>query len=84
MSESSPVVYVQLLNEGTPAWRPTFARFIKDDIYELLPTEHYDPEDEEWEFVPGTIVHCGVGLVVAGGTLIKMAALKKAEIGETR
>jgi hypothetical protein len=82
MNETSQIVYVQLLNEGTPAWRPTRARFIKDDIYELLPTEHYDPEDEEWEFVPGTIVHCGVGMVVTGETLIRMTAFKKAEIGE--
>jgi len=58
MSESSQTIYVQLLNEGTSAWRPADARFIKDYIYELLLIEHYDPEDEEWEFVPGTLVHC--------------------------
>ena len=58
MSESSQTVYVQLLNEGTSAWRPADARFIKDDIYELLSNMHYDPKDEEWEFVPGTLVHC--------------------------
>ena len=66
MSESHQVVYVQLLNEGTRVWRPTNARFIKDDLYELLATEDYDAEDEEWEFLPKTIVHTeqrSVGLV---------------------
>jgi hypothetical protein len=27
-------------------------------IYKLLPTSNYDPEDEQWQFLPGTIVHC--------------------------
>jgi hypothetical protein len=80
MNETCQIVYVQLLNEGTPAWRPTNARLIKDDIYELLPTDHYDSEDEQWEFAPGTVAHCGVGLIAAGGTPIKLAALKKAEL----
>lgn len=51
-------VYVKLLNEGSDAWRPTQAEVIKPKTYKLLPTENYDPEDEEWEFLPGTIVKC--------------------------
>jgi len=27
-------------------------------VFEVLPTPDYDPEDERWEFVPGTIVEC--------------------------
>ncbi len=52
-------VYVQLLNEGTVIFRPTRALDLGDGIFRLLPTPDYDPEDEEWEFLPGTSVRCG-------------------------
>lgn len=51
-------VYVQLLNEGTPTYRPTQAEEVGEGIYRLLPTDNYDPEDEEWEFLPGALVRC--------------------------
>ncbi len=38
--------------------RPTQAIPLGGDLYKLLPTPHYDPEDEIWEFVPGAIVRC--------------------------
>jgi hypothetical protein len=49
-------IYVSLLEEGTPTWRSTKARSLGNGIYQLLPTENYDPEDEIWEFTPGSIV----------------------------
>ncbi|MBI4346712.1 MAG: hypothetical protein HY553_07635 [Elusimicrobia bacterium] len=49
-------VYVQLLDEGTPCSRPTQAEPLGDGRYRLLPAPHYDPEDERWEFPPGSIV----------------------------
>ena len=52
------VVYVELLNEGTPTWRPTQAKVISDNVCELLPTPNYDPLDEEWAFLPGSKVIC--------------------------
>ncbi|GGG95204.1 hypothetical protein [Silvibacterium dinghuense] len=51
-------VYVRLLNEGTPCSRPTSAVHLKNGAYSLLPTADYDSNDEEWEFVPGSIVFC--------------------------
>jgi hypothetical protein len=53
-------VYVRLLDEGTvelPA-RPTKGERMGSMVYRLLPTPDYDPEDEHWEFLPGTLVHC--------------------------
>ena len=47
---------VRLLNEGTTVSRPTQALDMGDGIFELLPTPDYDPEDEEWEFPPGSLV----------------------------
>jgi hypothetical protein len=51
-------IYVYLLDEGTDVWRPTKGQRVGDFIYRLLSTENYDPEIEEWEFPPGSIVRC--------------------------
>ncbi len=49
-------IYVTLLEEGTDTWRPTQALDKGSGLYELLPTPKYDPEDEIWEFKPGSLV----------------------------
>jgi hypothetical protein len=49
-------IYVRLLDEGTEVSRPTVARELGAGLYEILPTEQYDPEDEKWEFPPGSVV----------------------------
>ncbi len=51
-------VHVYLTEEG--CYRPTQARHIAGDTFELLPTDDYDPEIETWEFAPGSIVKCAV------------------------
>jgi hypothetical protein len=58
MRNTIAVVYVELLNEGTSVMRPTNAEVLGDNRYRLLPTERYDPEVEEWEFLPESIVRC--------------------------
>ena len=50
-------VYVRLLEEETPTVRPTQAIKVGKGTYKLLPATDYDPEDEIWEFLPGSIVH---------------------------
>lgn len=47
---------VRLLNEGTTVSRPAQALDRGDGIFELLPTRDYDPEDEQWEFPPGSLI----------------------------
>jgi hypothetical protein len=49
-------VYVRLLQEGTEVFRPTKAEACENGVYRLLPTPDYDPEDECWEFLPGSLV----------------------------
>ena len=49
-------IYVQLLNEGTKVYRPVSAFEIENNIYKLEGYELYNPDDEVWEFLPGTIV----------------------------
>ena len=52
------MVYVHLLEEGTPTSRGTEAIPLGNNIYKLLATEDYDPNDEVWQFLPGSIVRC--------------------------
>jgi hypothetical protein len=54
----SVVVYVQLLDEGTVVYRPTRGQLVGEGAVRLLPTPGYDPDDEHWEFPPGSVVRC--------------------------
>jgi hypothetical protein len=49
-------ICVDLLEEGTPCSRPTHALVLENGLLKLLPTENYDPDDEHWEFSPGSAV----------------------------
>lgn len=57
MKENSVVeIYVRLLDEGTDCTRPTQGVVLEDGLVQLLPTDNYNPDDEHWEFLPGSIV----------------------------
>ena len=49
-------IYVRLLEEGTNCSRPTQGVVLGNGLLKLLPTANYDPNDERWEFLPGSIV----------------------------
>ena len=49
-------IYVALLDEGVAVWRPVKAKRIRNNIYQVAEAEI--PEDENWEFGPGSVVHC--------------------------
>ena len=49
-------IYVNLLEEVTACSRPTQAQVLEHGLFRLLPTDDYDPDDEHWEFPPGSIV----------------------------
>jgi hypothetical protein len=57
-SHEKVIIYIRLLDEGVPVARPTQAEIIGENLFRVLATEKYDPEDEVWEFIPGTIVRC--------------------------
>ncbi|MGE4352323.1 MAG: hypothetical protein AB7E52_09075 [Bdellovibrionales bacterium] len=46
------------MEEGVDTTRKTKAIDLGNGIFKLLPTKNYDPEDEIWEFLPGSIVRC--------------------------
>jgi hypothetical protein len=50
---------VSLKDEGTDVWRPVDAKRIEADIF-LIPDETIVPEDETWQFQPGTVVRCAL------------------------
>ena len=50
------IIYVQLLEEGTDVFRPVPAIRIEKNIFKLMGVDMYNPEDETWEFSPGTYV----------------------------
>src|SRR5438874_1063470 len=51
-------IYIPLLDEGVDVWRPTLAQRLIDGSHLVLQTPNYDPEDEKWEFPPGSRVIC--------------------------
>ena len=51
-------IYIRLLDEGTEVFRPTSAEPMGSALFKVLPTSNYDPQDEKWEFVPGSLVKC--------------------------
>jgi hypothetical protein len=55
---ATSTIYIRLLEEAVTCIRPTQAEPLRDGTYRVLPTSHYDPTDEVWEFPPGSIVHC--------------------------
>ena len=52
----STTVYVRLLNEGVEVFRPVPAAFAAPNIFVLAGHEIHDPDDEDWEFLPGARV----------------------------
>jgi hypothetical protein len=66
-------IFVELLNEGIPVWRPVAARRISETVYEILDDGTYDRESEEWIFLPGTRVRCAFRKLCQGEALVAVA-----------
>jgi len=58
MTSDDSAVFVRLLGEGTVVYRPSPATRIAEDVYRLERPKDYDPDDETWEFPPGSTVRC--------------------------
>ena len=50
-------IYIELLGEGTPVWRPVEAVHIQDDLYRITQA-NAQPEDERWSFERNSVVRC--------------------------
>jgi hypothetical protein len=49
-------IYVRLMGEGTEVYRPVSAQLVSSSIFVLGGQDTYNPDDEEWEFLPGAKV----------------------------
>lgn len=49
-------LHVRLLNDGTEAFRPTRGLKLGGGLFKLVASPDYDPNDETWEYLPGTTV----------------------------
>jgi hypothetical protein len=49
-------IYVSLLGEGTPVWRPVLATDLGADVFQLA--DATAPTGERWQFNPGDRVRC--------------------------
>ena len=66
-------IYVKLLNEGTNVFRPTSALVRDQNAYLILGDDKYDPEDEIWEFTPGSLVYVATRHDQTGEYLVAVA-----------
>ena len=53
---SISVIYVRLFDEGTVVYRPVEAVWLSATTARLPELPDYDPDDENWEFEPGSVV----------------------------
>lgn len=67
----SEVVYVRLLGEGTTVFRPVMGVIVGPNLARLVKPADYDPEDEAWEFKPGSLVQLEDR--VLGGKQVRVA-----------
>jgi hypothetical protein len=51
-------IYIPLIHEGTPVVRPTQGVPMGGNVFLVRATADYDPNDEIWEFMPGSTVNC--------------------------
>lgn len=58
MSTERVQLFVALRNEGIDVLRPTTGVFVASDVVRIEAPDDYDPDDEEWEFPPGSEVRC--------------------------
>jgi len=50
-------IYMPLLDEGVPVWRPVEALQVRDDIYRVVSADSGFPS-EQWQFSTGSLVRC--------------------------
>jgi hypothetical protein len=70
----SEQIYVSLLDEGVPVWRPVPAWKVDQSTYIVLRPDSYDPDDEKWEFPPGSTVICEPRQTASGAILAAVRA----------
>ncbi len=68
-------IYIELLDEGTPCWRPVEAEYLGSDLYRIVGAQ---TRDETWAFSLGDVVRCTMKSFEAGGS--EPVAFEKANL----
>lgn len=63
-------VYVRLFGEGICVYRRLPATHVAEDVYVIGGDDLYEPEEEHWEFVPGSAVIVKTQLVQGDEVLV--------------
>lgn len=77
MADDHSTIYVALLDEGTPCWRPVDAERIAGGVYRIV-SENPDSEDEQWEFPSGSIVRCELRPLSDGEYIVAVSLVEEA------
>jgi hypothetical protein len=72
MTDDFATIYMELLDEGTPAWRPVQAVHVAGDFYRVV-SENLHPGDERWRFPSGSVVRCEERFLSRGSSLVAVA-----------
>lgn len=48
-------IYIELLEEGTPCWRPVESEYLGNELYRIIGVK---PDDEVWAFSIGDVLKC--------------------------
>ena len=51
----APIIFVELVGEGTQSWRPIHGIHLREDVYQIISKV---PPDERWKFTTGDHVRC--------------------------
>lgn len=70
MASSTEEIQIRLLDEGVDVWRPTRGLRVGPMTFKVMPTPSYNPDDEKWEFVPGSVVVCERRTLSEGPALV--------------
>jgi len=68
-------IYIEILGEGTDVWRSVEAEELRDGVFRIL-SENPTPDDECWEFPPGSIVRCDRRHLSKGQALVAVSQVK--------
>jgi len=79
MSAEFVRLFVPLLNEGTGVLRPVTGVFVAPDIVRLETPDDYEPDDEQWEFPPGSEVRC-IAEYRSGAQILVARSLAPAQV----
>jgi hypothetical protein len=71
-------IHIYLKDEGVNVWRPVDAIRLDDDLYKI-PDDTLVPDDEDWQFLPGTVVRCVAKELSGGFRLVAIEAQKQSK-----